>query len=107
YDAGSTLGRVGSTEKWTLAQFHFHDPSEHTVDGMSYPLEIHLVHVDAAGKPAAVVAVFVQTGKENAPLARAFQRLPAKEGDKVAPSGETVDAGAFLPADKTFFTYVG
>lgn len=25
-------------------QFHFHQPSEHTVNGVSYPLEVHLVH---------------------------------------------------------------
>ena len=107
YEAGSTLGRVGGKDTWTLAQFHFHAPSEHTVDGTSYPLEMHLVHLDAAGKPAAVVGVFIRAGKENAALARAFQSLPAKEGDKVAPPGETIDAGALLPADKTFFTYAG
>ena len=107
YDAGSTLGRVGSTDTWTLAQFHFHAPSEHTVDGMSYPLEMHLVHVDAAGKPAVVVGVFFRRGKEDAALVRAFQNLPAKEGDKLAPSGVTIDAGGLLPADKTFFTYAG
>jgi carbonic anhydrase len=107
YQAGSSLGRVGGKDTWTLAQFHFHAPSEHTVDGMSYPLEMHLVHLDAAGNPAAVVGVFIRAGTENAALARAFQNLPAKEGDKIAPPGETIDAGALLPADKTFFTYPG
>ncbi len=33
YDAGSTLSRTGSTATSSLAQFHFHAPSEHTVDG--------------------------------------------------------------------------
>jgi carbonic anhydrase len=107
YDAGSTLGRVGSKDTWTLAQFHFHAPSEHTVDGKSYPLEMHLVHLDAAGKPAAVVAVFFRAGNEDVALVRAFQNLPAKEGDKLAPSGVTIDASGLLPADKTFFTYAG
>jgi carbonic anhydrase len=50
YDAGSTLGRVGIKDRWTLAQFHFHAPSEHTVDGVSYPMEAHLVHVDGEVK---------------------------------------------------------
>ncbi len=107
YDAGSTLSRVGSTGAWTLAQFHFHAPSEHTVDGASYPMEAHLVHVDAAGKPVAVVGVFIKAGKESAALARAFQGLPAKSGDKSAPAGGMIDARALLPADKTFFTYPG
>ena len=107
YQAGSSLGRVRGKDTWTLAQFHFHAPSEHTVDGMSYPLEMHLVHLDAAGRPAAVVGVFIRVGKENAALARAFQRLPAKEGETIVPHGERVDAWALLPADKTFFTYAG
>jgi carbonic anhydrase len=107
YDAGSKLGRVGMTNTLTLAQFHFHAPSEHTVDGVSYPMEAHLVHVDAAGKPAAVIGVFVKAGKENAGLTRAFQSLPARSGHKSAPAGATIDARALLPADTTFFTYQG
>lgn len=30
-----------------LAQFHFHRPSEHTVNGVSLAFEMHLVHLDA------------------------------------------------------------
>jgi carbonic anhydrase len=107
YAAGSTLGRAGSATTSSLAQFHFHAPSEHTVDGVSYPMEIHLVHVDAAGKPAAVVGVFVKAGTDNAGLAKAFQSLPARSGDKSAPAGVMIDAGTLLPVDKTFFTYPG
>jgi len=107
YAAGSTLGRAGSAATSTLAQFHFHAPSEHTVDGVSYPMEIHLVHVDAGGKPAAVVGVFVKAGAAHAGLAKAFQNLPAKSGGTSAPAGVMIDAGALLPADKTFFTYTG
>ena len=107
YDAGSTLGRAGSKATWTLAQFHFHDPSEHTLDGASFPMEAHLVHVDAAGKPGVVVGILIKAGREHAGLARAFQGLPAHSGDKSAPAGVTVDASTLLPADRTFFTYAG
>ncbi len=107
YDPGSTLGRLGSKDSWKLAQFHFHAPSEHTVDGASFPMEVHLVHVDAAGKPAVVVGVFIKAGRENAGLTKAFQVLPAHSGDKSEPAGETVNAGTLLPADRTFFTYAG
>jgi carbonic anhydrase len=107
YEAGSTLGRAGTTDKWTLAQIHFHAPSEHTVDGKSYPFEMHLVHLDTAGKAAVVVAVLIQAGNENVALAPAFRSLPPKEGGTVAPAGEHIDAAALLPADKSFFTYAG
>ncbi len=107
YDAGSTLSRTGSTGTWTLAQFHFHAPSEHAVDGALFPMELHLVHVDAARKPAVVVGVFIKAGKQHPGLADAFQSLPARSGDTSAPAGGKIDARALLPADKTFFTYSG
>ena len=27
-----------------LNQFHFHSPSEHSINGVHYPLEMHMVH---------------------------------------------------------------
>ena len=34
-------------ERYSLLQFHFHTPSEHTINGKKYPMEMHLVHKDA------------------------------------------------------------
>lgn len=45
--ANGTLSNNGKTSN--LAQFHFHSPSEHSVDGRYFPLEVHFVH-QAAGK---------------------------------------------------------
>ncbi|MFT7465287.1 MAG: carbonic anhydrase [Pseudohongiellaceae bacterium] len=42
YDSGSTLTFDG--ELYELRQFHFHTPSEHLIDGVTYPMELHLVH---------------------------------------------------------------
>jgi carbonic anhydrase len=39
---------VLTISSFSLKQFHFHSPSEHTVDGEYFPLEMHLVH-EAAG----------------------------------------------------------
>jgi carbonic anhydrase len=37
---------------------HYHAPSEHTINGVYFDLELHLVHKDViTGKPAAVVAI--------------------------------------------------
>jgi len=35
-------------KEFELKQFHFHTPSEHTIDGEYFPLEMHMVH-EAAG----------------------------------------------------------
>ena len=34
-----------STDKFSGVQFHFHTPSEHTVDGKYYDLEMYTVHL--------------------------------------------------------------
>jgi len=38
-DHGLTVDGV----TYRLKQFHFHTPSEHTINGMAYPLEMHMV----------------------------------------------------------------
>lgn len=42
-----------------LAQFHFHGPSEHTLDGQHAAMELHLVHEDASGN-IAVAGVMIR-----------------------------------------------
>jgi carbonic anhydrase len=49
--------QTGEIDNWNLAQFHFHWLSEHTVDGMPYDLEVHFVHLNAAGDAALVLGV--------------------------------------------------
>ncbi|WP_223645347.1 carbonic anhydrase [Corallococcus sp. EGB] len=105
YDAGSTV-RVGANE-YKLAQFHFHTPSEHTKDGVEYPLELHLVHTDANGTPALVVGVLIEQGGVNAALLTAFRNLPRHMGEESLPVGASINASALLPHDKTFFQYAG
>ncbi|MGH9364908.1 MAG: carbonic anhydrase [Thermoanaerobaculia bacterium] len=105
YDVGSSVSEGGTS--YRLAQFHFHASSEHTLDGRSFPLEIHLVHVGADGKPELVVGVFVQEGAENAALAAAFRELPKHQGETVAPAAATIDAAGVLPAARTHFAYDG
>lgn len=34
-------------DRFDLKQFHFHSPSEHTVEGEFFPLEMHMVHESA------------------------------------------------------------
>jgi len=50
-------------EEYVLQQFHFHDPSEHTVMGHAYPLEMHFVFKSKSDK-LAVFGVFLQFSKE-------------------------------------------
>ncbi len=105
YEPGSTLRSLGTN--YQLAQFHFHTPSEHTLDAVSYPLELHLVHVDASGAPAVVVGIFIKRGAENQALATAFRNLPRNEGDVSQPLGAVINAESLLPRNRTHFLYSG
>ena len=91
---------------YALVQFHFHSPSEHTLDGKQFPLEMHLVHAGADGKPAVVVGVLFEEGAANAALAPFFANLPKTKGS-VAPAGLTIDPAAILPASHAFLHYGG
>ena len=55
---------VDST-RYELLQFHFHAPSEHTVAGQSFAMEMHLVHQSNDGV-LAVIGVLIERGKEHA-----------------------------------------
>ncbi|TNE57719.1 MAG: carbonic anhydrase family protein, partial [Bacteroidetes bacterium] len=52
---------------FVLKQFHFHEPAEHKIDGVLYPMEMHLVHVNQHGQ-LAVLGVFIKEGAPNAAL---------------------------------------
>ena len=81
-----------------LLQFHFHAPSEHTIAGASFAMELHLVHKNAGGG-LAVVGVMLQPGKASAGLAPVLTSVPtAVDGAYDLPA--PVDLMQLLPADR-------
>jgi carbonic anhydrase len=105
-DSADTVSFDGAT--YTLAQFHFHTPSEHTVDGKYYPLEIHFVNKDTQGH-IAVVGVLVKAGAENKLLAPVFSSLPSSATPAGTHAGKPVqvDIAAVIPKDHKAYVYAG
>lgn len=105
-DTADTVSLDGAS--YTLAQFHFHTPSEHALNGKHYPLEMHFVNKDAGGH-IAVVGVFVQTGAENTLLAPVFNALPSTETPAGTHAGKPVqvDIAAVLPKNLKAYVYTG
>ena len=82
--------------RYELAQFHFHSPSEHTVDGKHAAMEMHLVHKSEANE-VAVLAVLVEPGAEdNAAFAQVWDYLPSAEAP-TRTSDVTVNPASMLP----------
>lgn len=105
YDAGSTMTVNGHT--YELKQFHFHTPSEHTIAGQSFPLEVHFVHADADGHLAVIGVMLTEGAADNAAFAPVFNAMPAEAAEPAVVEGATIDANAMLPEDQLYYTYRG
>jgi carbonic anhydrase len=103
YQPGSTLDVDGHV--FELKQFHFHTPSENTIEGESFPMEMHLVHLDEAGN-IAVIGVMFTEGEENAELTKAWSVMP-KQADQKAVPGTTLNAAALLPKNRDYYRFNG
>jgi len=65
YDRGETF-EIGN-ESYELRQYHFHLPSEHTVNGRHYAMEMHLVH-SRKDKKLAVISVLISANQPTTAL---------------------------------------
>ncbi len=89
---------------YTLKQFHFHHPSEHTIDGKQFPLEAHFVHASSDGDLAVIGVMFLE-GSANPNLDAIWATAPGREGK--AAVAFNIDAAAFMPASGSAFRYEG
>ncbi len=98
---GSTTVLNGKT--YNLLQFHWHKPSEHTVEGDPFAMELHFVHADEDGS-LAVLGVLIEEGAAN-PL---YDELWAAQPEEVGfETVKDVDFTELLPEDLATYTYPG
>lgn len=103
-DPGNQLILDGQT--FELLQFHFHHPSEHTINHRHHLMEAHFVHRNNQGEYA-VLGVFMQEGEENRTLQPIWDAMPAVEGPEQTIAGVKVDINQLLPTDQTTYRYFG
>jgi len=89
--------------RYDLIQFHFHTPSEHRFEGQSTPLEMHLVHRNAA-QELLVIGVPLKAGPASV-VDRVLATLAPECGAPVH-VGE-IDLNTLLPHDHTSLRYNG
>jgi len=104
YEPGSSM-TINNTE-YRLLQFHFHTPSEHLVNGHSFPMEMHLVHTNTSGE-LAVIGVLIEEGKKHKTFANIIKNAPLHIGE-VEISGKHINISDLLPDEtEEYFNYAG
>lgn len=112
YDKGNTATFDGKT--FEFKQFHFHTPSEHLIDGITYPLEMHMVHtlqgaLDDAEPVYLVIGILFKEGDSNPFLDSFMDAIPRNSGETENVEGGTVDVNQlFSQTDSlAYFHYQG
>lgn len=103
--SGENWIEVGG-ERYSLLQFHFHAPSEHTVEGRSFDMEMHLVHRNEEGA-IAVIGVLIERGSRRIAFDPVWAHLPQTPGEMKRIEGVTVNPGDLLPVDTRAYRYDG
>lgn len=94
--------------KWQLWQMHVHTPSEHTVNGAYYPVEVHLVHIPYGEElnlitvtQALVLGVFLSAGKTSNKIMEIITHYPADEYEHL---WRAVNIYSLVPKNKAYCT---
>ncbi len=105
YDAGSSLEYDGNS--YDLVQFHFHTPSEHLLDGVTYPMEMHLVHAQHDHpEHLLVLGVLFKEGNASKLLEKLIVDVPAHVGEH-ADKDVKLDASSVFKKGEGYFHYEG
>jgi carbonic anhydrase len=88
---------------YSLAQFHFHEPSEHLENSKATPLEMHLVFANADN--LLVVGRWINEGSFNSALGPIFSDLPQTETE--TRSVEDFNLNSLIPDNMQTFRYAG
>ncbi|MEN0652740.1 MULTISPECIES: carbonic anhydrase [Hyphobacterium] len=103
-DFAEGAGMVLDGVEYGLLQFHIHTPSEHTLAGEAFPMEVHFVHAAEDGR-LAVLGVFFAEGVAHPELDALIAAMPATAG--ISDWAGDLDLDRFLPAETEVLRYAG
>lgn len=90
---------------YRMLQLHFHEPAEHHLDGIIYPMEVHFVHKDIEGN-LAVVGLFVKEGPENKYLSMIWDDVPEHAHEHHEEAKDLLISEIF-PPERKIYHYTG
>lgn len=103
FDKGDSIQYHNST--YYLKQIHFHEPSEHKINGVIYPIEIHLVHQNKEGQ-FTVLGILGEEGKESQLFEFLESFLPLRQGETKTINKPT-DLSSLFTSPKRYYAYGG
>lgn len=98
--------------EYGFKQFHFHTPSEHQLDGITYPMEMHMVHTlegDSSNNPYyLVMAVLFKEGEESTFINDFLGAIP-EEANTINPEKRFVSVRDLLLHENLaeYYCYLG
>lgn len=111
FQEGSSISVDDTT--FNFIQCHFHTPSEHLINGMTYPMEMHIVNVMPDENKEdeiqyLVIGALFKEGKENKFLADFLNKIPKEahtSSDLEAGTVKLADLFGAMPKDLLGHTY--
>ncbi|EOA28932.1 hypothetical protein CARUB_v10025180mg [Capsella rubella] len=105
-EEGSGSFKINGTE-YNLLQLHWHSPSEHTINGKRFALELHLVHESKNGSMA-VVTVLYRIGRPDSFLSLLEHKLAAITDQSDAEKNVVmIDPTEIKIESRNYYRYVG
>lgn len=91
FDSGSSVTFDG--DEYELKQLHFHTPSEHQIDGITYPMEGHIVNMIEPESPEdppryLVVSFLFRMGDEDPFINSFLDQVPDEKGGEELEPGQ-------------------
>jgi carbonic anhydrase len=93
-------------KEFKLLQFHFHTPSENTINGEYFPMEAHFVHSTKNGE-LAVLSVMFKIGKYNPAIQKFINNMPKHAGEKRNICAANLKAKDLLPKNLEYYRFNG
>ncbi|KAG6631821.1 hypothetical protein CIPAW_13G116400 [Carya illinoinensis] len=106
WEGGAGYIEINGTQ-YVLQQSHWHSPSEHTINGRKFDVEVHMVHESSDGK-VAVVGIMYTIGRPDSFLTLIRHQLSAVAGnsEEVTAMG-IVDPKKIKIGSRKYYRYIG
>jgi len=103
FEAGDSIRYKNET--FYLKQIHFHEPSEHKINGVIFPIEAHLVHISKDNK-ITVLSILGIEGEESQLFELFESFLPLKNGESKK-INTVIDLTQLSIENEDYFSYSG